>query len=163
MRHAPLRRYEFSKYSFAFWQENRIRALTDYISMSRFWLPLITVLPFPREQVFHNRCNDTAVGNNADILFDFRECFQHPHFHLRTTFTSGRDVGFVVTGKPGLVLGNVFQLIVALHFKNTEIHFSEFRYLFKRHIPKQNAKGFIGPLHATGEKMNIFYVIDKFA
>ena len=114
MRHAPLRRYEFSKYSFAFWQENRIRALTDYISMSRFWLPLITVLPFPREQVFHNRCNDTAVGNNADILFDFRECFQHPHFHLRTTFTSGRDVGFVVTGKPGLVLGNVFQLIVAL-------------------------------------------------
>ena len=49
------------------------RILRDGITVPRLRLPFITVFVFIREQVFHNRSDHAAVGNDAGILPEFRK------------------------------------------------------------------------------------------
>ena len=55
--------------------KNHIRALMDYISISRMGLSFIAVLVFSREQVLHNGGDTAAVGDDTGILLDFGKSF----------------------------------------------------------------------------------------
>ena len=111
------------------------------------------------EQIFHNGGNDTTVGDDTGVLFDFGECIEHTLFHLYAAFAIWWDVGIVIPGEPCLVFRTIFQFFVAVHFKGAEVHFPETGIGFIRHIAKQNTNRFICPFHATGKETDIFNVV----
>ena len=109
--------------------------------------------------MFHDCSDHATVGNDAGIFLDFRKGLHYPCSHLHTAFALRWDVGFVITSKPRLVLRRVFQLIVAMHFKNAEVHFPEAGIGFVWHIPKKDLQSFVRPFHIAGKETDTLNVI----
>lgn len=43
----------------------------NFITMTRFWLPIIAVLSLVRKQVGHDRRNGSTMGDNVRVLFEY--------------------------------------------------------------------------------------------
>lgn len=113
-------------------------------------LPLIKVFPGFREQICHDIGDDAAVGHQAGIILDFRECHQDTTGHLCAAFTAGKEIGPIVSGDSDLLIRTVLQIIVAVHLRCAEIYPPESRVSFVGDAWNKQLHGFIGSHHAAG-------------
>ena len=134
----------------------------DDVAAAGLGLPLVQIFIFRREQVGHNRCDHTAVGDDTGVLPDLGKRLQNTLLHLIAAFAVGGDVGIVITGKPGLVGRGVFQHFIAMHFKIPEVDIPESGVGCKGHIAKEDLQGLVGATHTTGEESDILDVVIKF-
>ena len=77
-------------------------------------LPLIKVFPGFREQICHDIGDDAAVGHQAGIILDFRECHQDTTGHLCAAFTAGKEIGPIVSGDSDLLIRPFWVAVASL-------------------------------------------------
>ena len=119
-----MNRPEFSGRCFLL-SDGLVAGLRDAVAVAVLGLPLVSVLVFFGEKARHDGGDDTAVGDEAGILRQPAVGGQDPRGHLCAAFTAGGHIALVIPGEPGLVVGAVFQVFVAVHFKSSEVHLPE--------------------------------------